>query len=56
METRNGMFKFSALYSSGSIKEVVLRFKDAEGLPAELIQNRRKIHGLVRISSDTLLT
>ena len=43
MKTRNGMYKFSALYSSDSIKEVVLRFKDAEDLPPEVMQARKRI-------------
>lgn len=43
MKTRNGMHKFSALYSSKVIKEVVLRFKDAEEIPPELSQSREKI-------------
>jgi hypothetical protein len=41
MKTRNGMYKFSALYSSDSIKEVVLRFKDADDLPPEVMQARK---------------
>ena len=43
MKTRNGLYKFSALYSSKAIKEVVLRFKDAEEIPPELTHSRERI-------------